>query len=85
MFLCNFSSTFEAVIEITLSYSFVKNKKEDSQYVVMIYVNSINWFLQLRRAHSEVSAPFLILCTVFNLLCFVFLHLSLYGVSRKRR
>lgn len=32
MFLCNFSSTFEAVIEITLSYSFVKNKKEDSQY-----------------------------------------------------
>ena len=46
MFLCNFSSTFEAVIEITLSYSFVKNKKEDSQYVVMIYVNSINWFLQ---------------------------------------
>ena len=55
------------------------------KYIVMIYVNSINWFLQLRRAHSEVSAPFLILCTVFNLLCFVFLHLSLYGVSRKRR
>ena len=57
MFLCNFSSTFEAVIEITLSYSFVKNKKEDSQYVVMIYVNSINWFYK-KKTSGGISGRF---------------------------